>query len=105
MDVFFKGIERTVLIQVNFLIGCRVYRSEIADCKKDPIGGKVIYFDPNVLIEGVYFMKSDVRGKSVPYIAGYTTKTPSRGFLIPTIPKCETVEVRDPRFIMLPCFN
>ena len=56
----------TILIQVVLLIGCRVDGSEIEDCKKDPIGGRIRDFDPNLLIEGVDFMKSVVRGKNIP---------------------------------------
>jgi len=48
---------------------------EIVDCKNDPIGCIIKDLDPNVVIEGVGFMKSDVIGSSVPNIVGYTTKT------------------------------
>lgn len=57
-------------------MGCRIERSEITDCKKDTIGGRIRYLNPNEMIEVVDFMKLDVRGNNVPYITGYTTETP-----------------------------
>jgi len=105
VDVFFSCIERTTLIELVFLIGCRVDRGEIADCKEDPIGCRMRDLDPNILIEGVGFMKTDVRGNFAPNITDNATKTYPRGFLILGRPKSEPFKVRDPRFVMLPSFN
>ena len=55
--------------------------------------------------EIIFDMMLDVRRNSVLNITGYTTKTPSRGFLVTSIPKNESVKVRNPIFIMLPSFN
>jgi len=71
-----------VFIQVVFLIGGRVDRRKIIDCEKNPIGVSVKTFDPNVLIEGVDLMKSNMRQNIIFYITSYTTKTSKRGFLI-----------------------